>query len=168
MQQKRKRPFNWGSAIGWLIFVLVIAGGPLFSLLRQALRGVITLPANTVPYLIGGLVALSILVSVVRSIAQSTARRGDTRLPTTTMPSSGQPRPNAAMPPFGGVEPPRRLPPGRAALGSRSQIGLPGEPRAPTAPRFDPIINPALLIAGLVGLALLGAVALLVWGWALP
>jgi hypothetical protein len=168
MQQKRKRSFNWGSAIGWLIFVLVIAGGQLFPLLRQALRGVITLPANTVPYLIGGLVALSILVSVVRSIAQSTARRGDTRLPTTTTLPGGQPRPNTAMPPFGGLEPPRLPPAERATLSSRSQMGLPGEPRAPTAPRFDPIINPALLIAGLVGLALLGAAALLVWGWALP
>jgi hypothetical protein len=147
---------------------LVIAGGPLFNLLRQALGGVITLPANSVAYLIGGLVALSILVSVVRSIAQSTARRGDTRLPTGTPPPSGQPRPNTAMPPFGGLEPPR-LPPTRPpAVSSRSQLGLPGEARPPTAPRFDPIINPPVLIVGLVGLALLCAAALLLWGQALP
>src|SRR5215216_2692267 len=134
MQEKRKPKVNWGSALGWLIFILVIAGGPLFSLLRRALSGVVALPSNVVPYLIAGLVALSIVVSVARSIMQATGRRGETRLPTGT-----PPRANAPMPPFGGRSastgmpaaprlPPTATPPGQARLGAPSEARLPAKP----------------------------------------
>ncbi len=168
MQEKRKGKINWGSALGWLIFILVIAGGPLFNLLRRALSGVVALPSNVVPYLIAGLVALSIVVSVARSIMQASARRGDTRLPTGT-----PPRNNAPMPPFGGPSastgmpapprlPPAAAPPGQVRLGARNEAHLPAKPR------FEPIINPGVLIVGLVGIALLGAAALLLWGFSFP
>jgi hypothetical protein len=168
MQEKPKRKFNWGSALGWLIFILVIAGGPLFSLLRRALSGVVALPSNLLPFLIGGLVVLSIVISVARSILQASARRGDTRLPTGT-----PARTNAPMPPFGGPSASTRMPsapqlPSPAALPGQVRRGTPNEARLPPKPRFEPIVNPAVLIIGLAGLALLGAAAVLVWGLSIP
>ena len=168
MQEKRKPKVNWGSALGWLIFILVIAGGPLFSLLRRALSGVVTLPSNLVPYLIGGLVALSIVVSVARSIIQASARRGDTRLPTGT-----PTRTNAPMPPFGGSSTSTRRPaaprlPPPAVLPRQVGLGAPNEARLPSRPRFEPIVNPVVLTVGLVGLVLLGAAAVLLLGLSLP
>ena len=84
MQEKKKRGVSWSSAIGWLIFILVVAGTPLLNMLRSALAGIVNLPANLMPMLIGGLVALSILVSVIRSLGGSRRSQSDTQLPTTT------------------------------------------------------------------------------------
>jgi hypothetical protein len=146
----------------------VIAGGPLFGLVRQALSGVVTLPSNLVPYLIGGLVALSILVSVARSLIQASARRGDTRLPTGT-----PTRTNAPMPPFGGASASTRMPAAPrlqppAALPRQVRLGAPNEARLPSKPRFEPIVNPVVVTVGLVGLVLLGAAAVLLLGLSLP
>lgn len=164
MQDQRKRKFNWGSAIGWAIFILVIAGGRLFGLLQSAL-GANRLPSNLVAYLIGGLVVLSIAVSAVRSVMQASGRRGDTRLPTGT-PASAPQRGNAPMPPFGGANAGNlpaasRLPQASAVPVRRPQVGPKREAQLPPPPRFEPIVDPRLLIAGLVGLALIGAAALL-------
>ena len=38
-ENNKKRGASLSSAIGWLIFILVIAGGPLLNLLRSALGG---------------------------------------------------------------------------------------------------------------------------------
>jgi hypothetical protein len=160
MREQRKRKINWGSAIGWAIFILVIAGGPLFSVLQSAL-GANRLPSNLVSYLIGGLVVLSIAVSAVRSVMQASGRRGDTRLPT-GMPASAPQRGNAPMPPFGGASTGSlpaapRLPQASAVPVRRPQR----EAQLPPPPRFEPIVDPRLVIAGLVGLALIGAAGLL-------
>ncbi|HJZ47138.1 MAG TPA: hypothetical protein VKE41_08220 [Roseiflexaceae bacterium] len=151
----RKRRANWSSAIGWLIFILVIAGGPLLNLLRGALGGVVNLPSNLLPMLIGGLVALSILVSVVRSLGGSRRGRGDTRLPTG----------NAPMPPFAGPAGPS-LPPSVSL--PRTAIARGGEQHLPDAPRFEPLINPKILAVGIVGALVLAGAALLLAGLALP
>ncbi|MEO7913147.1 MAG: hypothetical protein ABIV47_26160, partial [Roseiflexaceae bacterium] len=79
-ENNKKRGTSWSSVIGWLIFILVVAGAPLLNLVRSALGGVVNLPANLLPTLIGGLVALSILVSVIRSLAGSRRSPGDSRL----------------------------------------------------------------------------------------
>jgi hypothetical protein len=150
----KKRRANWSSVIGWLIFILVVAGGPLLNLLRSALSGVVNLPANLLPMLIGGLVALSILVSVVRSLGGSRRGQGDSRLPTGNVP----------MPPFGGPAPPR-MPPSTIVPQSGSSAGR--DQRLPSAPRFEPVINPRLIALGVVGVLLLVGAALL-FGFALP
>jgi hypothetical protein len=159
-QDNRKRGrFNWGSLIGWLIFILVVAGGPLLNLLRRVLGAGASLPvnlSNLLPILIGGLVVLSIVVSAVRALNNSMRSSGDTRLPTST---SGQARPpSAPMPPFGGAQ---RLP-----------QNLPSSPRAftlppgsrtanqPQPPQFEPLINPLILALGILGLLALGGAAL--------
>jgi hypothetical protein len=154
-QNNKKRGSSWSSAIGWLIFILVIAGGPLLSLLRSALGSSVNLPVNLMPMLIGGLVALSILVSVVRSLGGSGRGQSDTRLPTG----------NAPMPPFGGPAAPR-MPPSTSAPQSYSPAGR--DQRLPSAPRFEPLINPKIVAIGVVGVLLLAGAALLLAGFALP
>ncbi|HEU5099918.1 MAG TPA: hypothetical protein VFU22_12895 [Roseiflexaceae bacterium] len=154
MQENKKRGGNWSSAIGWLIFILVIAGGPLLNLLRTALGGTINLPPNLLPMLIGGLVALSILVSVLRSVGGSRPRQRDTRLPTgsSPLPPFGQP----ANPVIRPSAPPRPYAPPSI------------DARLPSAPRFEPVINPKILAFGIVGLLVLAGAALLVYGLLLP
>ena len=155
MQEKKKRGVSWSSAIGWLIFILVVAGTPLLNMLRSALAGIVNLPANLMPMLIGGLVALSILVSVVRSLAGSRRSRNDTRLPTG----------NAPMPPFAGPAAPR-MPPSTVMPQAYSPARR--EQRLPSAPRFEPVINPKIVALGIVGVLLLAGAALLLAGFALP
>jgi hypothetical protein len=150
-ENKKKRGTNWSSAIGWLIFILVVAGGPLLNLLRSALGGAITLPSNLLPILIGGLVVLSILISAVRSIGGSRRGQSDTRLPTG----------NTPMPPFGGPAAPRMPPTSvRYSPPNRDQ-------RLPSVPRFEPVFNPTIVALGVVGVLLLIGAALLI-GFVLP
>ncbi|MBK9942400.1 MAG: hypothetical protein IPP13_12380 [Kouleothrix sp.] len=155
MQDRKKKTFNWGSAIGWVIFVLAIAGGPILNVLRRAFGSSLALPANLLPLLIGGLVALSVLVSVVRSVGRSAQRRGsDTRLPTGTQPTVT----SAPPAPFESRPPPR--PASTPSMPSMPRTGAAGEVRLPSAPRFEPIISPAILAVGLLGLLVLGGLAL--------
>ncbi len=164
MDDKKKRRTNWGSLIGWLIFILVIAGGPILGMLRRALSGVVTLPSNLLPLLIGGLVALSILVSVIRALG-SANRSSTTRLPTTSAP----PPSNAPMPPFGGPSGVGPMPPTMPA--SPRSFTLPqsgAKERLPPPPRFEPIFSPRIVAVGVLGLVALGALALLVLGLNLP
>jgi hypothetical protein len=155
MQENKKRRTNWSSAIGWLIFILVVAGGPLLTLLRNALGSAINLPANLIPMLIGGLVVLSILVSVVRSLGGTRRSQSDTRLPTG----------NAPMPPFAGPAAPR-MPPSTSVPQPYYPAGR--DQRLPSAPRFEPVINPKIIAIGIVGVLLLAGAALLLAGFALP
>lgn len=168
-QNKRKRRSGWSSAVSWLIFLLVIAGGPIYNALRRALGSSVALPTNLVPLLIGGLVGLSILVAAVRALGNSSRVRGP-QLPTDL--SAPRRPPNAAMPPFGGAGAPQRppipaapraftLPPGSAPT--------PNPPaRQPAAPRFEPVINPIILGVGILGLLALGALGLIVLAGGLP
>ena len=154
---RKRGGINWSSLIGWVIFVLVIAGGPLSNLLRRVLGGAITLPANLpslIPLVIGGLIVLSIVVSALRAFGNSGRAGGAPRLPT----ELGSPSrlPSTPMPPFGGqrgplsppVIPRSPLPPGSAPQQRLS------------VPRFDPVINPAILVVGILGLLGLGGAAL--------
>lgn len=158
MQDRKKKTFTWGSAIGWVIFVLAIAGGPILNVLRRAFGSSLALPANLLPLLIGGLVALSVLVSVVRSVGRSAQRRGsDTRLPTGTQPTVT----SAPPAPFESRPPPRPAStPSMPSMPSMPRTGAAGEVRLPSAPRFEPIISPAILAVGLLGLLVLGGLAL--------
>jgi len=152
-ENNKRRGASWTSTIGWLIFILVILGSRLPGLLNSISGGTITLPPNLLPILIGGLVALSVLVSVVRSVGRS--RQSDTRLPTGTAP----------LPPFAGPAGPA-LPPSASLPRPYTPPG--GGQRLPSAPRFEPVINPKILALGIVGVLLLAGAALLVFGLLLP
>ena len=162
-QDKPKRGrFNWGSVIGWLIFIAVVAGGPLLNLLRRVLGAGAPLPvnlSNLLPILIGGLVVLSIVVSAVRALNNSMRSSGDTRLPTGT---TGQARPpSAPMPPFGGAQRQPQRPPNLPSS-PRAFTLPPGSrpPMPPQVPRFEPVITPLILTLGILGLLALGGAAL--------
>jgi hypothetical protein len=157
-QNNKKRGASWSSAIGWLIFILVIAGGQLLNLLRTALGSTVNLPSNLLPMLIGGLVALSVLVSVLRSVGGSRPRQSDTRLPT------GSP-PLPPLPPFAGPAGPA-IPPSVSPPRPYTPSG--GDGRLPSAPRFEPVVNPKILAFGIVGVLLLAGAALLISGLLMP
>ena len=154
-ENKKKRGTSWSSAIGWLIFILVVAGGPLLNLLRSALGGAINLPSNLLPILIGSLVVLSMVVSAVRSMAGSRRSQSDTRLPTG----------NAPMPPFAGPVAPRMPPSSIPMPQAYDPAGR--DQRLPSAPRFEPVVNPKIVALGIVGVLVLAGAALLI-GIALP
>jgi hypothetical protein len=154
--RKRRRP-NWSSAIGWIIFLLIVAGQPIYRLLRSVLGGNLALPGNLsslIPIAIGGLVVLTVVVAALRAIGNAT-RSSSPQLPT----ELGRPvrPPSAPMPPFGGRPPqPPAIPAPRAfTLPSGS-----APPQRLSAPRFDPLINPLILAIGVLGLLVLGGAAL--------
>ena len=155
---RKRRGFNWSSAIGWIIFLVIVAGRPLYQLLRSMLGANLALPANLpalIPIAIGALVVLSVVVAALRAIGNAT-RSSSPQLPTELGPSMRPP--SAPMPPFGGTAP--RQPP---ALPSPRGFTMPpssAQPQRLSTPRFDPLINPLLLLAGIVGLLVLGGAGL--------
>jgi hypothetical protein len=138
--------------IGWLIFILIIFGGRLLPPVAAWLSQVTGLPITT-PMLLVGLIVLSVIGSIVNSVARQATRARDSSSPglptpmTTSRPPT-QPRP--APPPTSAGLPPTvtRLPPPRLPS---------GEQRLPGPPRFEPIIDPRILTVGIVGLLVLGA-----------
>jgi hypothetical protein len=155
---RKRRGFNWGSAIGWIIFLAIVVARPLYQVLRPLLGGSLSLPGNLsslIPIAIGGLVVLTVVVAALRAIGNAT-RSSSPQLPA----DLGRPTrpPSAPMPPFGGAA--SRSPP--VAPSPRAFTMPPGS--APqqrlSTPRFDPLINPLILVIGVVGLLALGAVGL--------
>jgi len=163
MDNRNRRRMNMSSLIGWIIFVLVLAGGPIFRLISQALPGTVNLPANLPTLLIGGLVLVSILASVIRAVGSNVQRRGDERLPTT--PSTPARPMNAPMPPFSG-------PTGRTissqSVQQRALQQRSGRERVPATPQFDPLISPRVIGIAVVGLLVLGGLALVVFVGNMP
>lgn len=152
MNNRNRRRMNLSSLIGWLIFILVLAGGPIFRLIGRALNGTVNVPANLPILLIGGLVVLSILVSVLRAVGSNVQRRGDIRLPTT--PATPARPMNAPMPPFRG--------PAGTTINLQSLQQRSARERLPVTPQFEPLINPRLVGVAVVGLLVLGALVLVV------
>lgn len=151
MNDKRpRRRMNLSSLIGWLIFILVLAGGPIFRLIGQAFNGA-NLPPNLPALVIGGLVGLSVLVSLVRAVGGRVQRSGDQRLPTSASPARA---PSAPMPPFGGAAAGRAtsLPPSQPIRMQRELL--------PGTPQYEPLINPRIVLVAVAGLVLLGGLAL--------
>ncbi|GAB4208777.1 MAG: hypothetical protein OHK0022_38850 [Roseiflexaceae bacterium] len=147
-EERKPRRLDIGKTIGWLVLGLTIFGGPLLRGLNRTFNS--TIPGDLIGLLVVGLVVLSVVFSVGRALLG----RND--------------RPNAPMPPFGGGAQPWPRP------GQPSQPSAPLPPTQPvqlppslslsqeqlSAPRFDPLINPRVLVVGVVGLVLLGALAL--------
>jgi hypothetical protein len=155
--KRKRRGINWSSMIGWVIFILVIAGGPIINLIRRIAGNTVALPANLtslLPFVIGGLVVLSIVVSALRALGN--ANRSSSRLPTDIRPERP---PSAQMPPFGG---PARQAPNMPAAPRAFTLPPNSVPQQQIAtPRFDPVINPLIVVIGVLGLLVLGGAALL-------
>jgi hypothetical protein len=155
---RKRRGFNWSSAIGWIIFLAIVAGRPLYQLFNSISGANVALPANLsalIPIAIGGLVVLSIVVAALRAIGNAT-RSSSPSLPTELGRPAGPPR--APMPPFGGAA--SRQP---SAAPSPRSFTMPPDSASPqrlATPRFDPLINPLILVVGIVGLLVLGGAGL--------
>lgn len=144
---RQQRKINWSSLIGWLIFLLVIAGGPLLNALQNAFGGAVRIPAGALPLIVLGLVVLSALVSVLRGLG---GRDGSSR-PSGPARSPFQPAP---------------LPQSPTMQTYRAPVS--GEDLSRHAPRFEPIISPLGLAFGVIGLLMLIAMALYVFSAPVP
>lgn len=147
MNDERKGPqINWGSVVGWVIFIMVLLAGPLSGTVRRIFGG--ALPTNWIsllPFLIGGLVVLSIVVSAVRAYNQSRELRGP------TLPRSSR-APAPPPPPFRGAPP----------ASSNPRLPSSKSSTVPSSPQFEPLISPRVLAIGVIGLVVLGALGLFV------
>lgn len=151
----RRSGINW---LGIVAFIVIAFGRRILSFVQWLFAGGSSLlPGNfDLTLVLGGGAVVALLVATLVTVRAS--RRGDTRGP--TLPSTPTPRANAPMPPFGGPALPTTptyrtrpvaVPPSLA--GSQ-----------PTAPRFEPIINPRVALAsGLLALLAGGAVAVLLF-----
>lgn len=171
MSERKRRDSRLSSMIGWVIFLLVVAGGPLLRLVQGALGGSVQL-TQYLPYIIGALLLLSFAASAMR--AMSGRRPGGQA---STLPERVGPAPTMQgraeqpavqpMPPFAGdtgapVLPPPPIYPPQPAPG-------PSDAAPPIkTPQFDPLFSPAVLALGVLGLLALCGVALVVFGVSLP
>lgn len=146
---------KWTSLLGWAIFGLVLAGGPIINVI-QSITG-LRLPSFTLPVLI----ALLMLISAVTSIGR--VARGDQRnvpplppavagsiLPRFGSNPSNVPTPRAPAPPIMPF-PADAIPP---PIDRTKDLG---------APRFEPIVNLPLILLGAAGLIVLGLAAFVIF-----
>jgi hypothetical protein len=154
---------DWTSWVGYAIFVLALAGGPILRAIQSATG--IPVPGFTLPVIIAGLMLVSAAVSIRRSVARRP--RGDDEL------SNGESAGpiNAPMPPFRGEGPtvftPPPQSPGQTPQAMPPPVQMPGQTQipppyagTPQLPRFEPVINPLFVLIGIVGV-----VAILAIGW---
>lgn len=146
---------NWGSLLGWAIFGLVLAGGPILNLVQSATG--IQLPSFTLPVLI----ALLMLISAVASVGR--VARGDQRnvppLPP-MMAGSNLPRfglNQSQMPQIPAPAPPTLPFPSDAIPGPLNR------PIDSGAPRFEPIVKLPVLLLGAGGLIVLALIAVVLF-----
>lgn len=186
--QTKKQNRDPGQWLGWLVFLLVIAGGPLLNLFQQVTG--LPVPGYALPALIGLAVVLNVLISLLRMANIKT--NNDMRLPNGSEAPAQPSMPALPLPPFG--EPPfarpfvtpttiatdmaqsQALPGKRVETAARPQAlsgtrtlpsaarpqALPGKMSVPPiqAPRFEPVISPTALIVSVIGLVLLMALGL--------
>ncbi len=153
MQRSERGGGGW---IGWLIFLLVIFGfrflPPLANWLTQ-----VTGITITVPMLIIAFTVLAVVASIGSSLVRAAGRSGDAGQtgmpPSLPVPPQSSTPPEPASSPWPPTTPASNLP--RARLPS-------GQEHLPKPPRFEPIIDPRILAAGIAGLVILGALTLLV------
>jgi hypothetical protein len=151
--QRSERGGGW---IGWLIFFLLIFGfrflPPVANWLTQ-----VTGITITVPMLIIAFAVLAVVASIGSSLARAAGRAGNGGQP--GMPPSLPVPPQPSAPPKPASSPWPPTPPSTSLPRAR----LPsGQEQLPKPPRFEPIIDPRIFVAGIAGLVVLGALTLLV------
>jgi hypothetical protein len=135
MDQKRRGGNGWVSLAIFLVFIFgsrIIP--PLAAWLTQA-TGIAINPM----VLIVGVIVLAVAVSLLRSVSSGIGRinsGSETRLPT-----------QAAAPP-------------RSSTGQGGPPPAPFGGQQPSAPRFEPVIDPRILLVGIGGLVVFGGIFL--------
>lgn len=167
--QTNKKDRDPGQLLGWLVFLLVIAGTPLLNVFQQVTG--IPVPGYVLPALIGLAIVLNVAVSLLRMANGKAA--ADTHLPNGSDNDSSPAMPALPVPPFSetALGRPVVLPGTTAAPANRPQgmpasqtmassiptrQGLPGKMRVPPiqSPRFDPVITPRAVTISVIGLML--------------
>lgn len=153
MQRSERGGGGW---IGWLIFFFLIFGFQFLPPVANWLTRVTGITI-TVPMLIIAFTVLAVVASIGSSLARAVGRSGNSGQPgaPSSLPVPSQPSapPKPASSPWPPTTPSTNLP--RARLPS-------GREQLPKPPRFEPIIDPRIFIAGIAGLVILGALFLLV------
>ncbi len=164
MEERKRKGTNWGSAIGWVIFLLLVAGGPILRTLQNALGNTIQL-TSLLPFIVGGLVLLSVIVSAVRAIGSRPAAPSAPQMPDQIERPYQVEQPYQPLPPLGGEMGMPYLPPPP----SRMALEYTEEPEAVyQAPRFEPVFPGPVIAIGLLGLLVLGGAALAMFAGVLP
>lgn len=157
------RRSNASQLLGWAIFGLVLAGGPILNAIQSATG--IPIPGYTLPVLIALLMLSNVGLSVWRNMQ---SRRPSDGFP---LESGNTSAPNAPMPPFGqggtGLPrfgaPPSRMPPPAATPPMMSpqmpDLVEPVGQRGMRGPAFEPVISPRMMMLVVIGIvvALIGA-----------
>lgn len=164
MQSNRKQKNeNRGSWFGWLIFFVVVAGGPILNAIQGALGPGVRLPNFLLPLIVMALVVISAVISIARAMGAGSGDPG----PINRMPTSAPPRErpiNYPMPPVSGD---MGMPmwPIPTSSGTPQPSHMPsGNEKLPEPPRFEPIITPRIGLVGVAGLFALAALAAVVLG----
>lgn len=166
MQDRRertpKRKSGSASWIGFLIFLMLAVGPQIINvvsrIVNQITGGVVQLGPNILPMIIGGLIMLTVFVSVGRSL-WNMGQQNETRLPTSTPSSAPVKLPQPSSPPMQNNQP------------TLSSYGVPSQESTlrqirrshrgdshismrdlPSAPHFEPIISGKVLVWGILGL----------------
>jgi len=151
MQRKRRNSNNnW---IGTLIFLMIVFGSTLSRFIVGVIFGATGVLVDSNLVFIG-LIILAVAVSVFGSLARGLGRinsGSESKLPTTP----------SIQPPTFGVGLPSSTPPptfdaGAALPPQMEQTQLPG------SPGYEPVIDPRVLVFGIVGLIVFGIVFLVI------
>ena len=122
--QTKKQNRDPGQWLGWLVFLLVIAGAPLLNVFQQVTG--LPVPSYALPGLIGIAVVLNVVISLLRMANIKTY--GDMRLPNGSEAPAQPSMPVLPLPPFG--EPPFARPfvtPTTIATDMAQSQALPGK-----------------------------------------
>lgn len=154
------RRTNASQLLGWAIFALILAGGPILNAIQSATG--IPIPGYTLPVLIALLMLGNVVLAFLRN---RQSRRPSDGFPLETGNTSTT---NAPMPPFGqggggiprfGSPPSRTPPPMTAPPPMSSNMPDVREPalgqRGLRGPRFEPVISPLMVTLAVVGVVVL-------------
>lgn len=142
--EQKKKPQKQGSWLGTIIFLVFVLARPAMSLL-QNLQGM----AGSTPIILIGVAALvgvGVLAAVVVPRINAASRPASSDIAQYTARSSYPTQPSYTAPSAPRYPSAQRLPPPSPA---------------PKPPQFEPVISLPVMITGVVGLVLLGLLAIL-------
>lgn len=155
-QNKKKDGMNW---IGTLFFIVLIFGQPIAQFISRLTGGVVN-PSIVVPLLLGTLALAAIASFVIRglnSIAEQEQSHRPTPPPTPPPTSKPRPKPSnfSSKSPYNKSTYTSSFPSSSDLRKMSSRSGI-GSQKLPGPPKFEPIIDPKVLVSGIIGAALLG------------
>lgn len=156
--KKKADGMNW---VGTLFFILLIFGQPIARFLSN-LTGHAISSSVILPLLFGALALITVVSFVMRGLSGLTEEQQSTPLPRSSSPPVSKPRPKPSS--FTSTSPYNKSRASSSSFTSTTDLrklssrsGM-GSQKLPGPPQFEPIIDPRVLVLGIVGLILLGGV----------